>query len=182
MLQDIDSFTMQELCGGDGGVSVLLKDRVQINNIMCDTRETFELMDVRFRSSLHLSVFVIYWPPESTYVLFCREFSRLLDTTLPEHPGPIIFIGDINFHFDDPNDHYARRFANILGYFDLKQHVRGITHKDGHTLHLVITKSDDSLIKNIRVCDSAISDHRAIHWGLFLEKPSCVCQENCSFP
>ena len=60
-----DSFTMQELCGRDGGVSVLLKDRVQINNTMCDTRETFELMDVRFRSSLHLSVFVIYcnWPP-----------------------------------------------------------------------------------------------------------------------
>ena len=96
------------------GIGVLFKDTVRINNIICDTRETSELTDVRFRSSVHLRVFVICLPPESTYALFYGEFSQLLDTTLPEHPGPISSIGDINFHVDDPNDDYARRFANIL--------------------------------------------------------------------
>ena len=56
--------------------------------------------------------------------------------------------------------------------FGLKEHVTG---KGGHTLQRVITKSNDSLVQNIRVCDPAISDHRAVHWGLLLEKPSCVC-------
>ena len=86
---------------------------LKVPNIICDTRETSELADVRFRSSVHLRVFVIYLPPGSTYALFYGEFSRLLDITLPEHPGPISSIGDINFHVDDPNDDYARRFANI---------------------------------------------------------------------
>ena len=45
-----------------------------------------------------------------------------------------------------PFIYYARRFANIPGAFDLKQHVRGITHKDGDSLDLVTTKSDDSLV------------------------------------
>ena len=34
------------------GVGVLFKDTVRINNIICDTRETFELVDVRCRSSV----------------------------------------------------------------------------------------------------------------------------------
>ena len=33
-----------------------------------------------------------------------------------------------------------------LELFDLKQHVRVITHKDGHTHDLVITRCDDSLV------------------------------------
>ena len=116
-------------------------------------------------------MFVIYRPPESTYALFYEQFSRLLETTLADHPNPIIFIGDINFHVDDPNDYYARRFANILGTFDLKQHVRGITHKDGHTHDLVITRCDDSLI---RVCDPAISDHRAISIAVYSWRNLCL--------
>ena len=68
----------------------------------------------------------------------------------------------------------TRRFANILGTFDLKQHVRGITHKDGHTHDLVITRCDDSLVQNIRVCDPAISDHRAISIAVYSWRNLCL--------
>ena len=87
------------------------------------------------------------------------------------HPGPVIFIGDFNFHVDDPNDYQAKRFTDLLRSFDLKQHVNGITHKDGHTLDLVITRSDDSLIRKLSIRDPAISDHRAVHCELNLQKP-----------
>ncbi|EDO44116.1 predicted protein, partial [Nematostella vectensis] len=68
-------------------------------------------------------------------------------------------------------DRYAKKFSNILDAFDLKQHVKGITHKDGHTLDLVITRSDDDIIKVISVRNPMISDHHAIHCELDLCKP-----------
>ena len=64
------------------GVGVLFKGTLRSNNLIFDTRQTLELMDVQFQSSVHLRVFVIYGSPESTYALFYEEFSRLLETTL----------------------------------------------------------------------------------------------------
>ena len=55
--------------GRSGGVGELFKGTLRINNI-CYAHQTFELMDMRFQSSVHLRVFVIFWPPESTYALF----------------------------------------------------------------------------------------------------------------
>ena len=96
--------------GWGGGIGVLLKDSLEVNSIICETFETFELMDVRIRNSVHLRVRVIYWPPESTYALFCDEFSRLLERVLAEYPSHILLIGDFNFHVDDLSDSYAKRF------------------------------------------------------------------------
>ena len=128
-----------------GVVELLFKDSLRLNSIICKQYKTFELMDVRVKSSVCLRVFVIYRLPEATYALFYEGFSRLLEKTLAEHPGPIIFIGDFNFHVHDVNDYQAKRFANMLGAFDLKRHVNDITHMDGHTLDLVITRSEDSI-------------------------------------
>ena len=61
--------------------------------------------------------------------------------------------------------------SNILAAFDLKQHVRGKTHKNGHTLDLAITRSEDLIIKKLCVRDPVISDHHAIHCDLHLQKP-----------
>ena len=94
-----------------------------------------------------------------------------LKATLAEHPGHLLLIGDFNFHVDDLGNGYARRFADVLEAFDLQQHVRGVTHKDGHTLDLLITRTEDTLIKKHWIQDPAISDHRAIHFDLFLPKP-----------
>ena len=157
--------------GRGGGVGLLFNNTLRVNTTICEEYETFEIMDVRIKNKGCLRVFVIYRPPESTYALFYEEFSRLLEKTLAVHPGPVIFIGDFNFHVDDPNDYQAKRFTDLLRSFDLKQHVDGITHKDGHTLDLVITRSDDSLIRKLSIRDPAISDHRAVHCELNLQKP-----------
>ena len=60
---------------------------------------------------------------------------------------------------------------SILDSFDLNQHVVGATHRDGHTLDLIITRvSDDGLVSNCRVGDR-ISDHFAVHCDLQFKKP-----------
>ena len=104
-------------------------------------------------------------------MLFFEEFSRLLGQIAAEPSGCLLITGDFNFHMDDPDNANAKRFADLLESYDLKQHVNCGTHTSGHTLDLVITRSDDSLIKDTKVKDPVISDHLAIHCVLSIQKP-----------
>ena len=54
--------------------------------------------------------------------------------------------------------------------FGLTQHVRESTHTHGHTLDLVITRSNETTVFDIRVTDLGISDHYAIVLKISLEK------------
>ena len=49
--------------------------------------------------------------------------------------------------------------------------INEFSRNNGHTLDLVITRSDDSLIKDTKVKDPVISDHLAIHCVLSIQKP-----------
>ena len=144
---------------------LLFKEGLEINTSICTAFQS--LMDVRLRSLECVWMLVVYRPPDNTsYALFYEKFSRLFDA----HSGHILIIGDINFHMDRDNSH-ANHLIDILEAFDLKQHVNIRTHKNGHTLDLIITRSDDSLIKRIKVRDPIISDHYAVHYDLVLQKP-----------
>lgn len=155
-----------------GGVGVLFKDNLNINSLMCDTFQSFEFMDVRLRSLQCIRILVIYRPPDNNSCLvFVEEFSRLLEQIAAEPSGCLLITGDFNFHMDDPDNANAKRFADLLESYDLKQHVNCGTHTSGHTLDLVITRSDDSLIKDTKVKDPVISDHLAIHCVLSIQKP-----------
>ena len=155
-----------------GGVGVLFKDNLNINSSMCDTFQSFEFMDVRPRSLQCIRILVIYRPPDNnSCLLFFEEFSRLLEQIAAEPSGCLLITGDFNFHMDDPDNANAKRFADLLESYDLKQHVNCGTHTSGHTLDLVITRSDDSLIKDTKVKDPVISDHLAINCVLSILKP-----------
>ena len=111
---------------------------------------------------------VVYRPPPSqknrlSVTLFLDEFSSLLEKLVISN-GPLLITGDFNFHLDNPSDRAAARFQVMLDVFDLKQHVRDSTHKNGHILDLVITRSRDQLVRNVRVSDPVISDHCAVRW------------------
>jgi len=61
--------------------------------------------------------------------------------------------------------------SGLLGTFNLVQHVKGETHRNGHTLDLIITRSDEaSLVSNVHITDPVISDHFAAHCGLAIKK------------
>ena len=151
---------------------MLFKDKPNINSSMCDTFQSFEFMDVRPRSLQCIRILVIYRPPDNnSCLLFFEEFSRLLEQIAAEPSGCLLITGDFNFHMDDPDNANAKRFADLLESYHLKQHVNCGTHTSGHTLDLVITRSDDSLIKDTKVKDPVISDHLAIHCVLSIQKP-----------
>ena len=114
-------------------------------------------------------------PDESAYALFYEEFSRLLEHILAGWSSDLLIAGDFNFHLDDLNNRYAKRFVDILDGFGLQQHVKGPTHNKGHTLDLIITTSvvglDDDLVRRVQVRDPCIADHFAVHCELHLQKP-----------
>ena len=110
-------------------------------------------------SSRKLQMVMLYRPPSIKNVftpnLFFEEFSGFSETFLTT-PDQLVICGDLNFHVDYTRDAVAVKFLDLLDTFNLEHK----THKNGHTLDLVITRSDDNdLIPHVSVTDPAISDH-----------------------
>ena len=88
-----------------------------------------------------------------------------------ESSDRVLITGDFNLHMDCQDDVNAKRFTDILESFDLKQRVCAGTHRNGHTLDLLINKSDDNMLNNIKVYDPNISDHSAVMCDVSIRKP-----------
>ena len=69
-----------------------------------------------------------------------------------------VLSGDINIHLDtdEPN---ATRLKDIFAMFNLKQYVTFATHRLGHTIDVVLTRSDSPLITGLQPSDVKLSDH-----------------------
>lgn len=145
------------------------------NNLQANFR-SFKFMDINITSSLiqSLRLAVIYRAPPSpengfTVKMFFDEFSSFLEG-LVFTPGALLVTGDSNFHMDEPDDHDACRFLQVLQSFDLTQDVSKSTHRKGHIHDLMITRADDDIIRECTVEDLFISDHLAVHSSLRLAK------------
>ena len=68
----------------------------------------------------------------------------------------------------------------VLETHDLVQHVGVPTHVNGHTLDLLISRKDDSLINLLSTYGDLPSDHRAINVLLDISRPPpTIKQINC---
>ena len=86
------------------------------------------------------------------------------------HRCPILLFGDLNVHVDVATDPNAKRMAQLLRSSRCVQHVVGPTHKDGHTLDLIITSEDDEIVY-VKVAER-ISDHSLLTFTIpFSLKP-----------
>ena len=186
-----DSATIKDLCpttyklthqprisGRGGGTGALHKSSLSVK--LQDTPKyiSFEHSELLLKASQSkwFRIIIIYRPPPSkeykfTVDMFLQEFSTLLERVVTA-PCELIIMGDFNFHVEDPNDHTACQFTNLLSGFALEQLITHPTHKDGHTLDLVITRIGDCTVTDIQVTNPVISDHSAIHFKLSVEKPA----------
>ena len=74
--------------------------------------------------------------------------------------------GDFNIHVDLPNCPSSSPFLNLLDSFSLHQHITFPTHSSGHTLDLLITHSNSSLVSSVDYIDLSLSDHRALLFSI----------------
>ena len=100
---------------------------------------------------------------------FFNELTSVFDE-LCMHRCPILLFGDFNVHIDVATDPTAKRMAKLLRSSRCVQHVVDPTHKDGHTLDLIITSEDDE-IADVKVGER-ISDHSLLTFTIpFSLKP-----------
>ena len=74
---------------------------------------------------------------------------------------PFVISGDFNFHMDVWEDREATIFRELLDSASFDQHVDKPTHRCGHMLDLVITRSSDSIVSDLKIDDTLPSDYFA---------------------
>ena len=83
-------------------------------------------------------------------------------------PEEVVITGDLNFHIDDPRDTDAQKFLQILSEHGLLQHVSGPTHVHGHTLDVLITRENSSLLLGLpSIRDPCICNPSSDHFAVF---------------
>ena len=104
--------------------------------------------------------------PSGPISTFFENFVLLLEE-LDANNSELIIVGDFNIHMDNVDSPESQNFRQILDSFGLKLRVSGPTHIAGHTLDLVITRRDSSIVEKVHV-DDIISDHMMLRFGLML--------------
>jgi hypothetical protein len=94
---------------------------------------------------------VIYRPPpfrtnKLKNTTFFGEWSEFLDR-LVVITDELLITGDLNFHLDNVNLSDTRKFDETLSDHGLVQHVHGATHNKGHTLDVVITRDNSTIMQ-----------------------------------
>ena len=129
----------------------------------------------------HVRLVVLYRPPGScknklTKIMFLQEFAEFLEL-LSLSTGKLLIVGDFNFHLDEPNDSNTVKLFTLLQSITLSQHVNEPTHKSGHILDLIITRSTENFISDISVHHLLDCVHFSIFGHINLEKNKPAMKE-----
>jgi len=91
----------------------------------------------------------------------------------------LLIVGDINIHLDVKSDSLTIKFDDLLAAHGLIQHVQSPTHRCGHLLDVVITRSDMS-ITALCVDPPSLSDHSMIVGEIGFATLNGVDEVECS--
>ena len=142
-----------------GGVGILVKKSIQVKSIKVKQFQAFEhgIVKVCLFDSNWLTLISIYRLLYEPISVFFSEFTELLETISATNEKFIIS-GDINIHCDEINDRNCIQLNDLLSIFNLSQLIYSPTHRDGHTIDVVIVRSDVR-ITGMEVNDISLSDH-----------------------
>ena len=169
---------------GYGGVGLVYRENisVKLKKVRLSHLVSFENMVVTLTSGcVTVKMAIIYRPPPSekngfTTGEFFEQFAELTDV-LSASKGKILLLGYLNFHLDDPHDRDADRLKDLLFSCGLVQHVVGPTHRNGHTLDVIITRETEDFVQEVTDRTPLISDHSSVLSKLDIVPPVSVSQE-----
>ena len=142
-----------------GGVGVLVKWGMKYKTIKNKEFSSFEHIIIRIPVTVRTSLLVIsiYRVLFVSVTVFLEETVTLFET-LVTLKGNLILAGDINIPMDEDTI-YAKSFKDILETFNMIQHIEFPTHKQGHTLNVIITFKDSLIISKIAANEFDVSHH-----------------------
>ena len=148
---------------GYGGVAYIFRSYLKATKVTLPTVTAFEALCIKCIIASKSYIFLqIYRPPSSSMPVFRTEFSTIM-AKLILLQSELIITGDFNIHVDNPSDHAASTFLSLLDSYHLNQHVTFATTRYGHTLDLLITRSNSEIITSVEYTIPFISDHYTIH-------------------
>jgi len=163
-----------------GGTAFLLREPCKLLSCPTATFKSFELSSVTIKlPRSNLSLYNIYRPPQSnaksrstsSFSQFLEEFQTLI-SILATSPNEFIITGDFNIHVDDPHDFNATQFLSLLDQANLIQHVSFPTHRQSHTLDLIITSASSTLCPTLTCLPVSPTDHFPIICSLNINPSS----------
>jgi len=121
-----------------------------------------EVLAVYIKGSRHNAVvIVLYWPGSITANnSFFDDLDDIFERTAT-FACPVIALGDLNIHLDITSDSNTVKFQSLLDNHGLLQHVSTATHKAGHLLDVLVTRSDCP-VTALHVEPPILSDHSFI--------------------
>lgn len=156
-----------------GGVVLLYKDGITAKRLkFANAPSTFELLGASMTCAGSTFIVVVIYRPggESVDNQFYDELTDVLEQ-LSTYSCPVVITGDLNLHLDVSDGRDACRFHELLDAFGMHQSVAMPTHRDGHTLDVVVTRSDLSLPTVDVRPSNEFSDHSLILFQLPLPRP-----------
>ena len=91
----------------------------------------------------------------------------------------LIIAGDFNIHMDDLAHVDTCRFSELLETFGLVQHVNFATHRSGHWLDLIITRSSNDVMVASPRPSLFLSDHCFAECVLAISSPGAIVKDVC---
>ena len=155
--------------GKGGGFTNIHKSEIVLHQQDTDAFRSFQNIECRLKTPMGIVVF--YRPPPSvknglTTTVFFEEWDRFVDQHIIK-PGPLIIMGYLNNHIDNTTNANARRLINVVNATGMVLHVREPTHKKGHTLDVLMTRSTyEHLARNVTVSDLGLSDHFEVNFNI----------------
>ncbi|XP_072051779.1 uncharacterized protein [Amphiura filiformis] len=166
-----------------GGIAIVYNKNLAIvskSNNRDSNIKSFESCEIVFSLGTKcFTLVVIYRPPPSSINqlnigMFFAEFSQVMqDYTIAK--GELVFVGDLNLHLDIADDPNTIKFNDLTNSLGFKQFVDQPTHRDGHILDVLISRTMDNLVNNVRVLDM-ISDHHLYGCNLNILKPPPISE------
>ena len=171
---------------GGGGIGLIYNKNIdmEVKDMSQQLQyKQFESMSVLLKfknSSVCLSTVYRPQPTKKNNLkvkMFWKDWVKFLTAHI-EQNNHFVITGDLNFHLDVPNDPYAVKFNSLISEFGLQQMITEPTHTKGHTLDVLITSSDNTLVTSHAVLDLgftndsgvSVNDHFAINWKLKAER------------
>ena len=155
-----------------GGIVCLAKTQLNLVKKEQAKYKSFECLEIELNHAGKITALLtIYRPEPSNKNQYCieefyEEFSSLIGSY--HNNNELIVVGDFNFHVNKVNNTKAKKFMEILDTFDMIQHIKSPTHKDGNTLDLLISGRDTNIIDHH--VDEQNSDHNNILFELKIKK------------
>lgn len=148
--------------GRGGGIATIFKNCFKCRLLTVDKFASFEVQAFIVALIRPVICALIYRPPNYNKD-FIGEFSEFLSSMITCCDS-LIILGDFNIHICCPEKPLVQDFLLLLDSFNLMQSVDGATHKQGHTLDLVLSRGVP--VGELTIENMGLSDHFVIMFNV----------------